>query len=58
MYLVREVRGKEEKMSPLVYLKKQLEFKIGEWQALSTEDQEWYRNAAITEMNILGIEIK
>jgi hypothetical protein len=44
--------------SPLVYLKDQLQFSLGEWQSLSKEDQEWYRQAAAEEMRVLGIEVK
>lgn len=44
--------------SPLVYLKDQLQFALGEWQSLTKEDQEWYRQAAAEEMKVRGIEVK
>lgn len=44
--------------SPLVYLKDHLQFSLGEWQSLSKDDQEWYRQAATAEMRVLGIEVK
>lgn len=43
--------------SPLVYLREQLGFPLGEFQKLSQEDKSWYRAAAIEEMNVLGIEV-
>lgn len=45
-------------MSPLVYLKKQLNFEAKEWTLLSDEDKQWYRNTAREEMEVLGIEVK
>lgn len=45
-------------MAPLVYLKKQLNFSMGEWSALSQDDKDWYKEAAIEEMNTLRLTIK
>ncbi len=42
-------------MSPLLYLQKQLQFKVKDFQALSAEDKEWYKKAAEEEMKVLGI---
>ena len=41
----------------LAYLKKELGFVLGEWQKLSDEDKLWYRQAAIVEMQVFGIEV-
>lgn len=43
--------------APLAYLKQELGFTLGEWQKLDAETQAWYRNAAIEEMNVLGVEV-
>ncbi|KKL45498.1 hypothetical protein LCGC14_2355100 [marine sediment metagenome] len=42
--------------SPLVYLREQLQFNLSEWKGLSDVDKDWYRKAAIEEMEVLGIE--
>lgn len=44
-------------MAPLAYLKTQLGFTLGEWSKLPVEDQQWYRAAAVEEMNAVGIEV-
>lgn len=42
--------------SPLVYLKKALDFRLGDWQKLSDADKEWYRKAAEDEIKVLEKE--
>lgn len=45
-------------MTPTLYCKKQLNFTMQEWGALSDADKAWYKEAARVEMNVLGIEVK
>jgi hypothetical protein len=45
-------------MSVLKYLKTELDFRAVEWQNLSEDDKNWYRQAAREEMEVLGIEVK
>jgi hypothetical protein len=40
---------------PLVYLKEELQFQLGEWKGLSDADKDWYKQAAREELDFLGI---
>ena len=44
-------------MKPLVYLKNQLGFALGEGQALDAETKDWYKAAAVEEMEALGLTV-
>lgn len=44
-------------MTPLVYLRQELNFTLAEWQALEQDDKDWLRTAAQVEMNLIGVEI-
>ena len=44
-----------EPKAPLVYLKEQLGFALGEWSALDQPTKEWYRQAAVDEKGILRL---
>uniref|UniRef100_A0A6M3KX65 Uncharacterized protein n=1 Tax=viral metagenome TaxID=1070528 RepID=A0A6M3KX65_9ZZZZ len=48
----------KDKMSALIYLKRELEFPLTEWKALSAEDKEWYKEAAREEMQLKGILVE
>jgi hypothetical protein len=45
-------------MSPMVYLSKQLGFKMSEWGTLTDSDKNNLKQWAVEEMTLLGIEIK
>ena len=48
----------KDKMSTLIYLKRELEFPLTEWKELSAEDKEWYKSAAKEEMRLRGILVE
>ncbi len=43
-------------MSSLIYLKKELQFKVSEWTALDQATKDWYIQAAKDEIKLLGLD--
>lgn len=48
----------KDKMSALIYLKRELEFPLMEWKELSVKDKDWYKEAAREEMQLKGILVE
>ena len=40
---------------PLAYLKRELNFNLGEWKALTEAEKQWYKQAAEDEMREIGL---
>jgi hypothetical protein len=45
-------------MNPLVYLRKELGFRLGEFTELPETYKTWYRDAALEEMTVCGLATK
>ncbi len=49
------MENEKVKVTPLVYLKKELKFALSEWTKLSNEDKDSYKAMAEKEIELLGL---